>query len=304
MFVTPGGAVPRSPRAALVANRIPASNGARVSAYLVDVALLLVAVAVLMFVDVAAHLDLAVVICVGVPLVAWVGSALLRADGRRTPGQVLAKTTIATGRSGRPAGFWRHLLRTAALHVSNVFAFAGALSVQADRGRPRRGWHEKLSGTTTSCSVGAEGYEVVTAPTARIAPSDGFGADAPTALIDPTPGARTLPLRRGHHRLRLRLDDGSFTDLSGAGYLGVPGVAWSHGRASIVVTPPDSPPSGDTQVEFSVADGKLWMISTGPHVRSLLDNGESVTAMRPGHPYEVGPGTVVHLGERSFEVAR
>jgi uncharacterized protein (DUF983 family) len=304
MFVTRGGGVPRSPRAALVANRIPASNGARTSAYLVDVALMLAIVAALLFVDAALELDVAVVLCVTAPVAVWVFSALVRAMGHRTPGQILAKTTIATGRSGQPAGFWRHLLRTVVLHVSNALLFAGALSVLGDRGRPRRGWHEKLSGTTTSSNVGAAGYEVVTAPAARTVASDSARADSPTDLIDPTLGARTLPLRAGDHGLRLRLDDGSFTDLCGAGYLGVPAVSWSHGRATIVVTSMESPPSCDTHVQFSVADGKLWMISTGPHVRSVLDNGESVTAMRPGHPYEVGPGTVVHLGERSFEVAR
>lgn len=304
MFVTRGGAVPRSPREALVAGRIPASNGSRVAAYLVDVAILLAAVAALLVTGLVFGLDVALVVCVAVPAATWISSALARANGIRTPGQVLARTTITTGRPGRPIGFWRHLTRTAVLHLSNVLLFAGAMSVLIDRGRPRRGCHEKLSGTTTASSVGSAGYEVITAPDARVA---GFGegaADSVTDCIDPSTGARTLPLRRAGAGLRLRLDDGSYTDLSGAGYLGVPAVEWSQGRAQIVVTPIEAPPSDDTQVQFSVADGKLWMISTGPDVRSVLDTGESVTAMRPGHPYEVGPGTVVHLGQCSFEVAR
>jgi hypothetical protein len=148
--------------------------------------------------------------------------------------------------------------------------------------------------------VGAAGYEVVAVASTRTVES----GESPTDLIDPRPDARTLPLRATDNGLRLRLDDGSYTDLCGSGYLGVPAVSWSHGRAQILVSSIDSPPSDDTHVQFSVADGKLWMISTGPQVRSVLDTGDSVTAMRPGHPYEVGPGTVVHLGQRSFEVAR
>jgi hypothetical protein len=227
-------------------------------------------------------------------------SSLARGNGLRTPGQVLAKTTIATGRSGRPAGFWRHLTRTVVLHLSNLLLFGGAISVLVDSGRPRRGCHEKLSGTTTASSVGAAGYEVVAVASTRTVES----GESPTDLIDPRPDARTLPLRATDNGLRLRLDDGSYADLCGSGYLGVPAVSWSHGRAQILVSSIDSPPSDDTHVQFSVADGKLWMISTGPQVRSVLDTGDSVTAMRPGHPYEVGPGTVVHLGQRSFEVAR
>ncbi|CAM3040016.1 RDD family protein [Williamsia muralis] len=304
MFVTSGGAVPRSPREAMVAGRIPASNGSRVAAYLVDVAILLAAVAALLAAGLVFGLDAALVVCAAVPAAGWISSAIARANGIRTPGQVLARTTITTGRSGRPIGFWRHLTRTAVLHVSNVLLFAGAISVLIDRGRPRRGCHEKLSGTTTASSVGSAGYEVITAPSAHVAESGKEAADSVTERIDPSTGARTLPLRRAGSGLRLRLDDGSYTDLSGAGYLGVPAVEWSHGRAQIVVTPIEAPTSDDTQVQFSVADGKLWMISTGPDVRSVLDTGESVTAMRPGHPYEVGPGTVVHLGQCSFEVAR
>ncbi|MFJ6098737.1 RDD family protein [Williamsia muralis] len=304
MFVTRGGAVPRSPREALVAGRIPASNGSRVAAYLVDVAILLAAVAALLAAGLIFGLDAALVVCVAVPVGSWFSSALARANGIRTPGQVLARTTITTGRAGRPIGFWRHLTRTAVLHLSNVLLFAGAMSVLIDRGRPRRGCHEKLSGTTTASSVGSAGYEVITAPSAHVAEPGEEAADSVTERVDPSTGARTLPLRRAGAGLRLRLDDGSYTGLSGAGYLGVPAVEWSHGRAQIVVTPIEAPTSDDTQVQFSVADGKLWMISTGPDVRSVLDTGESVTAMRPGHPYEVGPGTVVHLGQCSFEVAR
>ncbi len=271
--------------------------GARTTAYLIDTALVIGSVAVLLWTELALGLGVAV----GVPLLAVTGSALLRAAGRRTPGQVLSRTTVRRRVSGRPGGFWRQLLRTTALHVSNVLLFAGAWSVLADRGRPRRGWHEKISGTTTTSGLGTAGYEVVAVPP-RFS-GGGDPGEIPTDLIDPRQSARTLPLQSGHRPLRLRMDDGSFTDLTGSGFLGVPAVAWSGGRAEVVAVSAESSLAGDTHIQFSVSDGKLWMISTGPEVGSVLDNGESVTTMRPGHPYEVGPGTVVHFGRRSFEVA-
>lgn len=300
MFVSPGGDAPQSPREQLVANRKPASTGARVTAYLVDTALTVGLVALFLTGDLLLDLGWAVVVGVGVPLLCWVGAAMLRASGRRTPGQMVAKTMIASRVPARPAGIRRHLVRIGTLHLSNVVFFAGAISVLTDRRRPRRGWHEKLSGTTTISSVGSAGYEVVAAPAA----SRTFGSDAlPTDLIDPRLSARTLPLGLDERPLRLRMDDGSYTELIGSGFLGAPAVAWSAGRADIVAAPARSALSGDTHLQFSVSGGRLWMISTGPQAGSVLDDGESVTAMRPGHPYEVGPGTVVHLGQRSFEVA-
>ncbi|MBA4026076.1 MAG: hypothetical protein C0482_27340 [Gordonia sp.] len=301
MFVSPGAGMPESPREFLGANRVPASMGARTAAYLIDTALVIGSVAGVLCVELALGLGMAVVFALAVPLLALTGSALLRAGGRRTPGQVLSRTTVRRRVSGGPAGFWRQLSRTAALHVSNVLLFAGAWSVLADGGRPRRGWHEKISGTTTTGSLGTAGYEVVPVPP-RFAGGD-EADELPTDLIDPRLSARTLPLQSGHRPLRLRMDDGSFTDLTGSGFLGVPAVAWSGGRAEIVAVSAESALVGDTHLQFSVSGGKLWMISTGPAVGSVLDNGESVTTMRPGHPYEVGPGTVVHFGQRSFEVA-
>lgn len=301
MFVSPGAGVPKSPREFLVANRTPASIGARTSAYLIDAALVIGSVAVLLWVELVLGLGIAVPVAVGVPLLALVGSALVRAAGRRTPGQLLSRTTVGRRVAGHPGGFWRQLSRTAVLHVSNLFLFAGALSVLVDRGRPRRGWHEKVSGTTTTGSVGTAGYEVVAVPPRFTGSGD--PDELPTDLLDPRPFARTMPMQSDHRPLRLRMDDGSFTDLSGSGFLGVPAVAWSEGRAGIVAVAAESALSGDTHLQFSVSGGRLWMISTGPALGSVLDNGEAVTAMRPGHPYEVGPGTVVHFGRRSFEVA-
>lgn len=300
MFVSPGGDVPQSPRELLVANRIPASTGARVTAYLIDLALVAGSVAALLAGDRWLDLGGAVFVGVSVPVICWVVAAMLRAHDRRTPGQLATRTLMSSRVPGRPAGIRRHLLRTAVLHSSNLLLFAGAFSVIADRGRPRRGWHEKLSGTTTISSVGSAGYEVVPAPaTDRTDNSDAL----PTELIDPRLSARTLPMRAGERPLRLRMDDGSYTELIGTGFLGEPALAWSAGRAQIVAAPYRSALSGDTHLQFSVSGGRLWMISTGPQLGSVLDDGESVTAMRPGHPYEVGPGTVVHLGRRSFEVA-
>lgn len=301
MFVSPGGGVPQSPRELLVANRIPASTGARVTAYLVDVALTVGLVAVLLAGDLWLGVRVAVIVAIAGPLMCWFAAAVLRARGRRTPGQLVTKTVVAARVPGQPVGIGRHLVRTAVLHLSNVLLFMGALSVAVDRGTPRRGWHEKVSGTTVVSSVGSAGYEVVAAPAvARVSDSGAL----PTDLIDPRLDGRTLPLGADDRQLRLRMDDGSFTDLVGSGFLGAPAVAWSPiARAEIVAAPVQSALSGDTHLQFSVSGGRLWMISTGPQPGSVLDDGESVTAMRPGHPYEVGPGTVVHLGRRSFEVA-
>lgn len=301
MFVSPGGGVPLSPRELLVANRIPASTGARVTAYLVDVALTAGLVALLLAADLWFGLGVAVIVSVAGPLLCWFAAAVLRARDGRTPGQLVTKTVVAARVPGQPVGIWRHLGRTALLHLSNVLAFMGAFSVAVDRGTPRRGWHEKVSGTTVINCRGSEGYEVVAAPAAaRVADSGAL----PTDSFDQQPSTRT-PLLGGEDRqLRLRMDDGSYTDLVGSGFLGVPAVSWSPvGRAEIVAAPVQSAVSGDTHLQFNVSGGRLWMISTGPQPGSVLDDGESVTAMRPGHPYEVGLGTVVHLGQRSFEVA-
>lgn len=300
MFVGPGSGVPESPREHLIANRIPAATGARVTAYLIDLAVTVGLLAALLTGDLLLDLGGAVVVGVVVPLLCWVIAAAVRARGRRTPGQIVTKTVIASRVPGRSAGISRHLVRTAVLHLSNVLFFAGAFSVLADRGKPRRGWHEKLSDTTTISSVGSAGYEVVIAPgSARVRDSGELRTD----LIDPRSGARTLPLRVDDRPLWLRMDDVSFTELIGTGYLGASALAWSAGRGEIVAVPDSSALSGDTHLPLSVSGGRLSMINKGPQVGSVLDDGESVTAMRPGHPYEVGPGTVVHRGRRSFEVA-
>jgi len=207
MFVTRGGAIPRSPREAVVADRTPASNGSRVG-YLVDVAMVLTAVAALLAAGLVVGLEVSLAVCVVAPAASWISSALVRANVIRTPAQVLARITITTGQSGHPIGFWRHLTRTAVFHLSSVLLFAGAMSVLIGRGRPSRGCHEKISDTNTAGSVG------------------------------------------------------------------------------------------------SAETGVVRTISTGPDVRSVLDTGESVTAIRSAHLYEVGTGTVVNRGQRSSEVAR
>src|SRR3546814_8203252 len=80
MFVTRSGAVPRSPREALVAGRIPASNGTRVAACLLDAAMVLAAVAALLAADLVLDLDVALAVCVVVPAASWISSALAHAN--------------------------------------------------------------------------------------------------------------------------------------------------------------------------------------------------------------------------------
>jgi len=312
----------------------PASVGARLGAFSIDIALVVCIAAV------GALLG-SPVLAIALAAEALLGLWILEARTGATPGVVMLRLRVARDDAPYSPGAGRTFVRGLLLVLSSVVLLAGAWVLVAsaawDRTGRRRSWHDKASETVVVAlpdraaagktvtldaptvlgrSAGAAARPVSQAPAADVPAAGTWGEvvppPAPTAFAPAAAPAVAAPVDVAPRRslrgaqVLLVFDTGQRAQfaLPAAINLGRGPAPTDPGDAVLVVDDPDRMVS-KTHLRLEHDGETAWVTDAGSTNGSEIVDEDGVgRPLTPGVRTPLDEGTRVRLGERIFTVSR
>ncbi|MDT0156135.1 FHA domain-containing protein [Microbacterium sp. ARD32] len=289
---------------------VVATSGQRAGAYLIDVAIVAVAAALVWLVS--GSLVLLAVTVIELWAIAWVWEGHTGA----TPGNLACGIRTVRRDSEVTVGARRLLPRSLLMGVAHVIpvllpvglAAAGALDgvsgarmidvrkarLATAAGGRAPSLEARVTAAGESTVIGTDGAVIASAPISRVpgaAPASIAPASPASAPAQPQlPDAGTVPV--------FELADGTVVRASGLGFIGrAPRAPESIPDAILVRVPDGARSLSRTHAAFGIEDGDLWVqdlgSANGASVRHL---GGGVTDLASQTPYFLVPGDVLVLG--------
>lgn len=253
----------------------------------------------------------------------------VEAFGGRTAGGALLRIRTVAVRTGRPAGLWPVLVRSAVQALGVLLGGVGVYVVAAsgawDEGPEQRGWHDKAAGTLV-LRARPRAREAERAAVAGPAPAPvsaepwtppSFSTAAPEGLPETTvptlpalgdlehtrPARPVDPVAAAGRGLVLVLDTGERVQVCGPGLIGRRPAPEDAPGAQLVALPDP----GVSRVHLAyraLPDGTLEVTDRGAtNGTVLLDPSGARWALPAGAPARVAPGWTLLLGPRRVAVA-
>lgn len=242
------------------------------------------------------------------------GLSLFQGRTGFTPGKALLGLRLVHIGSGAPIGVVAATVRSLVLGLSALSTFGLGLAILArtavvDRGRQRRGWHDRVTGSIVvdvrptpaeADEVDAGPRHVVNLTALRLVPS------SPRPVPAAAPIAPPLGVTTGPARWRVTFDTGESFLVEGLALVGRrperrPGEPARH----VVSLPSRDLTLSKTHAQFQVApDGALVAMDRGSTNGSVVVRHGVSRDLSAGKPTTLLSDDVVRLGDRTMTVTR